>query len=349
MNINCKGNPMMARLWMLNAAVATDDSRPSLKHIYCDGENIVATNGKVLVFTKNEEALKTGFYDLVTTGTGRDKTTRFVPVAEEKAKDLRYPNWKMVVPDCTKGKKVSFDGRAEIRELEVFKLQFALASCGKGSLIGQEYIDLVCKPELTCDVRIVDGLVPVLFEVPSFYTVLVMPKRASEGKSEVKKLLDEYNADVIAEWKRTRDAGDGRPRLTPEEKAALNGTAPEPPVAAEPESTAGEDAPQDAPEAQNAPEPPVAAPTEPESAGEDVPGTVPEPVTVPETAQDAPKAPKAAKAAAKPRRSRKPAFAYYCELKDGTKLTLDSIEAVRERGDVVKCRIEPVKRSRKAA
>lgn len=348
--MNCtKNNPIQARLFMLGAAVATaTDYRPCLRHIYCDGENIVSTNGKWLVYTRNDEKLAKGFYDLCTTGSGRDRTAKFVPVTDEKAKDWHYPDWKRVVPNCTGGKKLEFLGTAEIRELETFKLQFTLAAMGTGALIGQEYIDLLSKPQLRYEVRIIDGLLPVIFEVPNFYTVVVMPRRASEGKSEVKKLLDEYNADVIAEWKRTRDAGDGRPRLTPEEKAALNGTAPEPPVAAEPESTAGEDAPQDAPEAQDAPEPPVAAPQEqePESAGEDVPGTVPEPVTVPETAQDAPKAPKAA---AKPRRSRKPAFAYYCELKDGTKLTLDSIEAVRERGDVVKCRIEPVKRSRKAA
>lgn len=338
--MNCsKNDPIQARLFMLDAAVAkADDTRPCLKHIYCDGENIVSTNGKVLVFTKNEEALKPGFYDLVTTGTGRDKATKFVPVTDMDTKTWHYPNWKMVVPDCTNCKKVEFHGKAEIRELKVFKLQFALASMGAGSLIGQEYIDLVCKPQLTYDVKIVDGLVPVLFEVPCFYSVLVMPRRAAAGKSEVNKLLEAYKADVVAELKRTRDAGDGRPRLTPEEKAALNETAQEAPEAKpEPAPTA---APTPEPKTESAEEP-----AEPVAVAEPVDAPMPEPVEMP-------KKPKASKAAAKPtpkRRNRKPTFAYICELKDGSRMTLNSIEEVKARRDVLKCRIEPVKRSRKAA
>ncbi|MBP5530581.1 MAG: hypothetical protein J6Y54_00940 [Lentisphaeria bacterium] len=335
--MNCnKQDPISARFYMLDAAVARDDARQALKHIYCDGGNIVATNGKILVYTNNDEALKPGFYDLVTTGTGRDKRTKFVPVTDEKAKDWHYPNWKMVVPDCTNCKKLEFRGKAEIRELEVFKLQFALASCGKGSLIGQEFIDLVCKPQLTCTVRIVDGLVPVLFEVTNFYSVLVMPKRVSVGKSEVNELLDAYKDDVIAEWKRTRDAGDGRPRLTPEEKAELNETAPETP---EPQAESAGEPEKPAEPAQATPElGPVDAP-------------MPEPVEMPKTRQGARKAAKARKAAAMPKtkRNRKPTFSYICELEDGSKITLDSIAEVKARRDVLTCRIEPVKKSRKAA
>ena len=320
--MNCpKNDPIQARLFMLDAAVAkADDTRPCLKHIYCDGENIVSTNGKVLVFTKNEEALKTGFYDLVTTGTGRDKATKFVPVTDMDTKTWHYPNWKQVVPNCTDCKKLEFHGKAEIRELEVFKLQFALASMGAGSLIGQEYIDLLCKPQVTYDVKIVDGLVPVLFEVPCFYSVLVMPRRAAAGKSEVNKLLEAYKADVVAKLKRTQDTE------TPETAPAAPEVAPTPEPTPEPES-AGE-------------------PAEPVAVAEPVDAPMPEPVELPPKARKAAKAPKAA---AKPKRNRKPTFAYICELKDGSHLTLDSIEAVRKRRDVLKCRIEPVKWSRKAA
>ena len=343
--MNCnKQDPISARFYMLDAAVARDDARQALKHIYCDGGNIVATNGKILVYTNNDEALKPGFYDLVTTGTGRDKRTKFVPVTDEKAKDWHFPDWKKVVPDCTDGKTLEFHGGSQELELEVFKMQFALASFGTGLLIAQEYIYLVCKPQLTYTVRIADGQ-PLIFEVPSFYTLLVMPRRANADKSEVNELLEAYKAEAVAEWKRTRDAGDGRPRLTPEEKAELNGTAPETP---EPQAeSAGE--PEKAPEpekpaepAQAAPEPgPVAAP-------------MPEPVEMPKTrqgARKAAKAPKASKAAAmpKPKRNRKPTFSYICELEDGSKITLDSIAEVKARRDVLTCRIEPVKKSRKAA
>ena len=316
--MNCnKQDPISARFYMLDAAVARDDARQALKHIYCDGGNIVATNGKILVYTNNDEALKPGFYDLVTTGTGRDKRTKFVPVTDEKAKEWNFPNWKQVVPNCTEGKTLEFNGGAAERELEVFKLQFALASMGTGALIGQEYIDLLCKPQLTLNVRIIDGLVPVIFELPSFYSVLVMPRRATVGKSEVNKILEAYKAELIAAAKTAPETP------TPE-------PAPEPQA-----ESAGEPA-------KAAPEPgPVAAP-------------MPEPVEMPKTrqgARKAAKAPKAPKAAAmpKPKRNRKPTFSYICELEDGSKITLDSIAEVKARRDVLTCRIEPVKKSRKAA
>lgn len=316
--MNCnKQDPISARFYMLDAAVARDDARQALKHIYCDGGNIVATNGKMLVFTDNTEQLKPGFYDLCTTGTGRNKKTQFVPVTDEKSKDWNFPNWKQVVPDCTTCKHLEFHAEAEERELEVFRLQFAVASLGTGALIGQEYIDLICKAQMICDVRIIDGLLPVIFEVPNCYSVLVMPRRAKTGKSEVQKLLEAYKAEAVAAAK----------------------TAPEPQA-----ESAGE--PEKAPEPEKPAEPAQAAP-EPVA----VAAPMPEPVEMPKMRQEARKAAKARKAAAMPKtkRNRKPTFSYICELKDGSRITLDSIEAVRKRGDVTKCRIEPVKRSRKAA
>lgn len=341
--MNCnKKDPIQARLFMLDAAAAkTTDYRPCLRHIYCDGKNIVSTNGHILVYTSNEEQLAAGFYDLCVTGTGRNKQTKFVPVMDEKAKDWQYPDWKKVVPDCTGGKTLKFHGGAAERELEIFKLQFALASMGTGALIGQEYIDLICKPQLTCDVRIADGLLPLIFEVPSFYTLLVMPCRAKAGRSEVNDLMDAYKADAVAEWKRTRDAENGRPRLTPEEaKAAAEAwTAQEQTEQPEPAAVAVPE-----PEAESAGNPVEPPETAPEPAADAAP--MPEPVEMPRSRR---KAPKDAEPAAKPKRTRKPAFAYHCELKNGRRITLDSIEAVRARRDVRACRIEPVKKSRKAA
>ncbi len=323
--MNCnKQDPISARFYMLDAAVARDDARQALKHIYCDGENIVATNGKILVFTENMEQLAKGFYDLCMTGTGRDKRTKFVPVTDEKAKEWNFPNWKKVVPDCTGGKTLEFHGGAAERELEIFKLQFALASMGTGALIGQEYIDLICKPQLNLAVRIIDGYCPLVFELAHFFTLLVMPKRANVGKSEVNALFDAYKNDVIAAWEKTAQ---------PEETAADAETAPET-VKAEP-------VPEPAPEPEMEPEPePVAV-----DAGEPEVEPVAEPVPEPETRRKAPKA------AAKPktRRERKPAFSYLCQLKNGKQITLSSIAEVKARGDVVHCHIEPVRKTRKAA
>ncbi len=310
-------DPVAARYFMLEAAVARNDARQALRHIYCDGGHIVATNGKMLVFTDNTEQLKRGFYDLCTTGTGRNKKTQFVPVTDEKSKDWNFPNWKQVVPDCTTCKHLEFHAEAEERELEVFRLQFAVASLGTGALIGQEYIDLICKAQMICDVRIIDGLLPVIFEVPNCYSVLVMPRRAKTGKSEVQKLLEAYKAEAVAAAK----------------------TAPEPQA-----ESAGE--PEKAPEPEKPAEPAQAA-TEPGP----VAAPMPEPVEMPKTRQEARKAAKAPKAAAMPKtkRNRKPTFSYICELEDGSKITLDSIAEVKARRDVLTCRIEPVKKSRKAA
>ena len=218
--MTCKAiaNQLTARYDLLKAAVSKDDTRPALKHIYCDGKNIISTNGNILVFTDNTESLKPGFYDLCTIGTGKAKTSKFVPVTDEKAKEWIFPNLKQVVPDCTGGKTLEFHGGAAERELEIFKLQFALASMGTGALIGQEYIDLICKPQLNLAVRIIDGYCPLVFELAHFFTLLVMPKRASVGKSEVNALFDAYKNDVIAAWEKT---------AKPEETAADAETAPE--------------------------------------------------------------------------------------------------------------------------
>ena len=53
--------------------------------------------------------------------------------------------------------------------------------------------------------------------------------------------------------------------------------------------------------------------------------------------------PKAPVAPSKPKKS---GFAYHCELPDGRRITVDSIEAVRALGTGVKCRIEPLKKGK---
>ena len=47
-----------------------------------------------------------------------------------------------------------------------------------------------------------------------------------------------------------------------------------------------------------------------------------------------------------PSKPRKSGFAYHCELPDGRRITVDSIEAVQALGPGVKCRIEPLKKSK---
>ena len=299
---NIKQNPSAARYFMLNAAVATaGDYRPCLRHLYCDGENIVATNAKILAWTDNTERLKKGFYDLCTTGTGRNRQTAFVPVADEKAKDWHYPDWRKVVPDCAGSKYLEFHGGSADVELEIFKLQFALASCGDGMLVAQEYIDLVCKPRLTCGVHICGGNLPLVFEFPHVCSLLVMPKGSS---AELKTMLEAFAKEAVVEWKTTRDAEHGRPRLDPEEaKAAAEAwTAQEQTEQPEPAAVAVPE-----PEAESAGNPVEPPETAPEPAADAAP--MPEPVEMPRSRRKARKAPEPA---AKPKRTRKPAFAYIC-------------------------------------
>lgn len=294
-----KEKQMAARYFMLNAAVAQDDSRPAMKHIYCDGEKIISTNGKILVFTDNMEHLDKGFYDLAVTGNGRNRKNSFVPFKSPKSEEWSYPNWKQVVPDCSKGKQVDFCSSSVYVEQEIFKLQFELAAFGTGSLISQENLQLICKTGIEYTVRIVDGFSPLIFEVPDFFSMLVMPRR---GSCEVNTLLNAYKSKMIDEWK-----------------------------ADHPAETA---------------QPPVAALPAPVPAPQPVKVTMPAPASAQKICR---KPAVSAKKELAPVSRRKSAFTYHCELKDGSQITLDNIKAVQARKDVITCRIEPVKRSRKAA
>lgn len=284
--MNCKGNIIAARDYMLNAALAKTDTRRALQHVYSDGATAVATNGKVLCYAPMD--LPAGFYDIATAGTGRNKATRFVPMTDSE--ELVFPNWKQVVPDCTKAVKTfDFAAGSEKVEREIFKLQFALASFETGSLIAQEYIDLMRKTELVYHVSVIDGMLPVVFDASGIFTLVVMPRREKDN-TEIGGIMEAFKSEAVREWKATRDAAEGRPRVEPE---VLEPTAPD-----------------DMPEA------------------------------------DAPKAalmPKAAK------KQRKASFRYVCELESGETITLGSVKEVEARGDVLKCRIEPVKRQRKEA
>ena len=305
-----KEKQMAARFFMLNAAVSKDDSRPALKHIYCDGDTIISTNGKIMVYTDNMEHLEKGYYDLAVTGNGRNRKNSFVPFKKPKSEEWSYPNWKQVVPDCTKGKQLNFCSSSAYVEQEIFKLQFELAAFGAGSLISQENIQLICKTGIEYNVRILDGFSPLIFEVPDFFSMLVMPRR---GSCEVTTLLNSFTSKMIDEWKADHPAETAQPPVKAPEPA------PEP-VKAHAPAQKPVKAPEPAPEPVKAHVPAQKVCRKP-------------PITVKSTSAT----------------HRKPAFTYRCELKNGSQITLDNIKAVQARKDVVTCRIEPVKRARKAA
>ena len=156
---------------VLNAALAKPTPGGHCSRL-SDGATAVATNGKVLCYAPMD--LPAGFYDIATAGTGRNKATRFVPMTDSE--ELVFPNWKQVVPDCTKAVKTfDFAAGSEKVEREIFKLQFALASFETGSLIAQEYIDLMRKTELVYHVSVIDGF-PVVLIASGIFTWVVMPR-----------------------------------------------------------------------------------------------------------------------------------------------------------------------------
>lgn len=315
--MTCKAiaNQLTARYDLLKAAVSKDDTRPALKHIYCDGKNIISTNGNILVFTENMESLEPGFYDLCTIGTGKAKTSKFVPVTDEKAKDWKFPDWKRIIPNCTNAKQIEFRASSIDLELEVFKLQSALASCGSGALLAQQNINLLCKHSLIYTIKIVDGYAPLLIDVPNLFSMLMMPKRGSK----------DVNA-IIADLTKTANP------------------APEPP--AEPKVTI-EPAPEVKPEpvAEQQPEPPATV----EPAPEPAPAPQPAPQKTAKAAKpkQKPRQRKATPKASKTAQPKPSKYLYICSLRNGKTVTLDSIDAVQARNDVKLCHITPNPRYRK--
>lgn len=170
--------------------------REYLKHVYCDGEYLAATNGQILVFSP-AEGLEKGFYDIAVSGSGKNRKTTFIPVKLDAA----FPNWKLVVPhDVEIAAKALFDAGSDIPSYEIFRLQFKLATMKSGYLMSQKYIDLLLKTKIRYRALISrNGIAKLEAED---LTVVVMPSHLKEGTPDgIPEMIQEYKSQVIRIWK----------------------------------------------------------------------------------------------------------------------------------------------------
>lgn len=72
---------------LLNKCKSKDITRPSLEHVYGDGERLMSTNGHIMCVVKSK--LDEGFYTI------DEKTTN---IGKLDVKDLKFPDTKRVIP-----------------------------------------------------------------------------------------------------------------------------------------------------------------------------------------------------------------------------------------------------------
>lgn len=148
------------------------DSREAIKYVYSDDEELVVTNGSILItMDKTTEDIAPGFYNIAKVG----KELTLIPSNFEGA----FPNYTRVIPEYTSKKlEVAFTKTEYMNNL--IKLQdIARKYCG--GYIGEQYFELLKKsefiyqvfaPEKECDKK---EHHPVLFKSNNL-TIVVMPK-----------------------------------------------------------------------------------------------------------------------------------------------------------------------------
>lgn len=173
--MNKEINNLNAFLMLANEVLKTTQKGPraSLKHVYSDEENLVVTNGKILVaMAKTEQEIAPGFYDIAKVG----RNLALVPASC----DSKFPLYKMVIPKYS-SKPVTMVFTKKEYMPNLIKLQdMAIKHCG--GYVAEEYFELLKKSELTYAVIVPinpcaeDECHPVLLK-SNAVSVVVMPKR----------------------------------------------------------------------------------------------------------------------------------------------------------------------------
>lgn len=146
--------------------------RASLKHVYSDEENLVVTNGKILItLDKTKQEIAPGFYDIAKVG----RNLALVPASC----DSTFLNYKMVMPKYS-SKPVTMVFTKTEYMVNLLKLQdMAIKYCG--GYVAEEYFELLKKSEFTYEVIVPinpcgeDEFYPVLLK-SNAVSVVVMPK-----------------------------------------------------------------------------------------------------------------------------------------------------------------------------
>lgn len=185
-------------VWTLYCNVLADanDNRTVLQHVYSDGEKLVATNSRILVFSNTD--LPKGFYDPAIVGKGKDKIYTFIPVKQPGV----FPNRKQIVPQCeedsgTHKLNVNFSEQNMLYP-ELFALNFTLATVGDGILLQDEFIDCVIDTYMTFECYFKNSATPVVFRNGEL-NVIIMPMRGNAENSKIGKAIANYRNQIKAE------------------------------------------------------------------------------------------------------------------------------------------------------
>ena len=147
-------------------------SREVLKYVYSDEENLVVTNGKILItLDKTKQDIAPGFYNIAKVG----KQLTLMP----SNFDGKYPNYKMIIPQYSSKPLAMVFTKTEYMP-NLIKLQdMAINYCG--GYVAEEHFELLKKSEFIYEVIVPinqcgkDDIHPVLFKSNNIY-VVVMPK-----------------------------------------------------------------------------------------------------------------------------------------------------------------------------
>lgn len=180
------------------------DPRRCFQKIYCDGENFVVTDGKILLFSPSENKEK-GYYEMVTSGTGKKKVTYFNPVSW----NFGFPVWNHVVPDCEKSVYDSPFPAGNSFEITraCCQLQFLLSTiCDRSYLLSNMYLTLILAANIPYHVYISkQGVVTFkakgLFE--EVFTVVVKPLITQD----IVKFTHKYKEQLLKKWEADKNNG----------------------------------------------------------------------------------------------------------------------------------------------
>lgn len=184
--------------------MAETGTKRCLQKIYCDGENFVVTDGKILLFSPSENKEK-GYYEMSTSGTGRKKVTYFNPVSW----NFDFPVWNHVVPDCEKSIcdfQFPAGNSFEITKA-CYQLQFLLSTiCDEEYLLSNKYLTLILASNIPYHVYIskqgvmtfkAEGLFGEVFTV--VVTTLIT--------HDIVKFTHKYKEQLLKKWEADKNNG----------------------------------------------------------------------------------------------------------------------------------------------
>lgn len=180
------------------------DPRRCFQKIYCDGENFVVTDGKILLFSPSGDKEK-GYYEMATSGTGRKKVTYFNPVSW----NFDFPVWKQVVPDCEKSIcAFQFPAGTSAGITEAcYQLQFLLSTiCDGEYLLANKYLTLILASNISYHVYISKQGV-VTFKAEGLFGEVFTVVVTTLITHNITKFTHKYKKQLLKKWEADKNNG----------------------------------------------------------------------------------------------------------------------------------------------